>query len=471
MACDSFADAASSAAKDNGLPAMQIRTVTCAEFYRLRGSVEEIRPLVEGVYDTLVDALLSRLAEEETAASQPDEDDSEPAVIIVTGGSYPEAAEEFNRLYLENRWGDGLPLVPPTPERVRWMLSGTNRSPDEVIGRLEPKQGVITIEKIAVNAVMAGAKPEYLPVIIAVMEALGDERYDERHVLLSAGSFVLMIVVSGPIAREIGMESGVGFLGHGWRPNNTIGRAVRLATINIGHVWPAWNDMALTGRVSPHTFYTFAENSALSVWEPYHAGRGFSPDDSCVTVSTIGGSGPTSNFYGGMIMTWNAKTVLDNIVNDILRTDRRGLRMWGSKGVGPDFGSGGGASSHMIVLFPALVAELNSMGFHRESLQKEIFRRTSIPYEELAPEEVESITTALEKGIVPEDQIEVFKAALKPGGMVPVMTSPEDVHLFVAGGNPGCAFSFNYMKHPPYKPKGILTKRINEAALTKAGAG
>ena len=103
------------------------------------------------------------------------------------------------------------------------------------------------------------------------------------HTLGSSGSFNLVIMVNGPIAKEINMNSGIGLFGHGWRSNNTIGRAVRLSTINIGHCWPRENDMALTGRASAHTWYTFAENEELSQWDPYHVTRGFKKEDSTVT--------------------------------------------------------------------------------------------------------------------------------------------------------------------------------------------
>src|SRR4030042_7186587 len=127
-------------------------------------------------------------------------------------------------MYLDSRWGDGLPLIPPTPDAVKWMLSGTSRNPYEVLGTINPKPGIATIEKIAVNAVMAGAKPQYLPVIIAVMECLTDETFDDLHFLASAGSFNLLTVVSGPIAAEIGMEAGIGFMGEGVRRSKTNAR-------------------------------------------------------------------------------------------------------------------------------------------------------------------------------------------------------------------------------------------------------
>jgi len=288
-------------------------------------------------------------------------------------------------------------------------------------------------------------------------------------VLASAGSFNLLTVVSGPIAEEIGMESGIGFMGHGWRANNTIGRAIRLATLNIGQTWPGKNDMALTGRISPHTFFTFCENADMSPWEPYHASRGFKAGDSCVTVGSIHGESQLQHFYGGMIGTWTAEGILDRMVEDLVRTDRRGYFMWGTKGVGKYVGSGGGAMNHMIILFPELVAELKKMGFDQKGLQDEIYKRTSVPYEELNEHERKSIQTAMELGVIPADRKDVFTATLKPGGKVPVLIAPEDLHFFAAGGAPGCAFSFNYYRIPPYNRLALMTKRITGATLTKAG--
>jgi hypothetical protein len=468
--CDTFDEDAKSASMDNAMPTVRRQKISSAEFYKLRGSVETIKPLVEAAFDDLVKALTVPLTPEEENPPAQEMGKDEPTEISVAAGSYLEAAEKFNQVFLDNCWGDGLPMVPPTPERVKWMLSGTSRSPQEAIGKINPKQGVATIEKIAINAVMAGARPEYLPVIIAAMEALTDNNYDDLHVLASAGSFTLLIVVSGPIAKEIKMESGIGFLGHGWRANNTIGRAVRLATLNIGQTWPAKNDMALTGRISPHTFFTFAENADLSPWEPYHASRGFKAGESCVTVASTYGFSPIQNFYGGMIGTWTAKEILDNMVNDLIRRNRSSFFMWGSRGVGPIPGSGGGAHNHMIVLFPELAAELKKMGFDQEGLQQEIYRRAAVKYEELQPEDIKGIKGSMELGVIPADRRAVFEAALKPGAMVPVLISPEDLHFFIAGGAPGCAFSFSYYRIPPYNRTAILTKPVTGATLTRAGA-
>jgi hypothetical protein len=468
--CTTFDDDAKSASSDNAMPALRRVKISSGDFYKLRGKVETVRPLVEAVFDDIINALTKPLTAEEAKPPQEKSDEDGPPQMTVTGDSYPAAAEEFNQIYLDKRWGDGLPLVPPTPERVRWMLSGTNRSPDEALGKINPKQGVATIEKIAINAVMAGAKPEYLPVIISAVEAIADEKFDDLHVLASAGSFNLLVVVSGPIAKEIGMEAGIGFMGHGWRANNTIGRAIRLSTLNIGRTWPGKNDMGLTGRISAHTFFTFPENTELSPWQPYHANRGFKATDSCVTVGSIHGTGPLQHFYGGMIGTWTAEGILDRMVEDITRSDRRGYFMWGTKGVGAIPGSGGGAMNHFIILFPELVVEYKKMGFDQKKLQDEVYKRTSVPYEELNDTERKNIKIGMELGVIPPDRKAVFETALKPGGKVPVLISPENLHFFVVGGAPGCAFSFDYYRIPPYNYTALLTKKITGATLTKAGA-
>jgi hypothetical protein len=471
MVCKTFADDAKSAAEDNGMPTVRRREISSAEFYKLRGDVNTVRPLAEGIFDALTKALITPLTPEEASPEQDKKGgDNVPAEITVKAESYRVALEDFNQMYLDNRWGDGLPLIPPTPDAVKWMLSGTNRNPYEVLGTINPKHGIATIEKIAINAVMAGAKPQYLPVIIAAMEALADETFDDLHILTSAGSFNLLVVVSGTIAEEIGMEAGIGFMGHGWRANNTIGRAIRLSTLNIGHTWPGINDMGLTGRISPHTFFTFSENSELSPWQPYHASRGFRADDSCVTVAPIHTDSPMAHFYGGLIMTWTAPGVLDRMVEDLVRSNRRGLFMWGTKGMGKYPGSGGGAMNHMIILFPELASEFKKMGYDQKSLQDEIYKRTSIPYDELNHAEIKAIQTAIELGVVPANRKAVFEAALKPGAKVPVLMSPENLHLFVAGGVPGCAFSFNYYRVPPYNQTALMTRLITGATLTKAGA-
>ncbi|MEJ2245876.1 MAG: hypothetical protein P8Y80_07350 [Acidobacteriota bacterium] len=267
-----FLEDARFSAEDNGVPKLRIIGLPADKYYSERITKERAKPVAEAALDTMIEMLTSPITGEET---KPKPKTAHTKTIRVTGESLETAIESLNQLFLEKRWSDGLPILPATPERVEWMLTGTSRSPEEEIGTISPRNGMATVEKIAINAVMAGAKPEYLPVIIAVIEGLADERFDELHFLTSTGSFNLVITMSGPIVKEIGMNPGLGLWSYGNRANSTIGRAVRMSMINMGHLWPGVNDMALVGRASPHTFLVIAENQELRPWEPYHVSTGF----------------------------------------------------------------------------------------------------------------------------------------------------------------------------------------------------
>jgi hypothetical protein len=468
---DNFGHDAKSSADDNGMPTIRIVTVPAQEFYKRRISREEVKPVAVGAINAMIDALTHPLTQEE--AKPKPKQIKMSRTIKITAASYELAVEKFNQSFLDNHWGDGLPLIPPTPKRVKWMLTGTGRSPQEVIGTVAPKNGTATIEKIAINAVMAGAKPEYLPVIIAAMEGLTDKKFDLLHVMTSSGSFNLLIMVNGPIAKEINMNSGIGFLGHGWRANNTIGRAVRLSLVNLGYLWPAENDMALIGRPSSHTFNTFAENEENSPWEPYHVSLGYKKEDSCVTVSTVGSyEGGMTIYGGGAVALWSARSILEQIIKDI-SSDRRIFALF-KRGVANPAAH---PRKHIIMLHPECAIELQRLGYTRESLQKYLYERTSVPYEELSPEEVRAIQERIEgsvaggmilSDIIPQNRITVFREVLKPGGKVPVVISPEEIHIIVAGGIPGYTFGISYIK-APYAPTSNQIKLIRGATLTKAG--
>jgi hypothetical protein len=308
-----FMDDARSASVDFAMPGIRKVILQSEQWYRYRGSKEEVRPIAEAVFDSVIERLTTPLTSEEINPPQKDKMDLPP--FKITGSGSVDAIEKFNDIFIENQMSDGLPLIPPTREAVDLMLAGTKRSPDEVIGKIPMKFGIATVEKIAINAVMAGAKPEYFPVIIAAMEAFCEG--DFFHMMGSSGGFTLIILVNGPIVKKINMNSGIGFLGDCWRANSTIGRSIRLATRNIGHTWPAINDMALVGRPSPHIFYTFAENEDMSPWEPFHVSLGFKKEESTVTVTKVGsysGSGATGQKVGGgAVATWTEQSILEGM--------------------------------------------------------------------------------------------------------------------------------------------------------------
>ena len=454
---DNFVHDAESAAEDVGMPNSRIVTVKAADYYRLRGTDEGIIPVAEAVIDQLIDGLTRPLTPEE-ASTEPEKENLGP--LEVSEESYARAIEKFNDIYLDNMWGDGLTLMPPTKEAVAAMLAGTSRSPDEVIGTVAPKNGVATIEKIAVNAVMAGARPEYLPIIIAAMEGITDPDYDDLHVMTSTGSFNFAIMVTGPIAQELEINSGIGFLGYGWRANSTIGRALRLALINIGRVWPGVNDMALGGRPSQQ-FYVFAENQEFSPWPPFHVTQGFKPEDSCVTVSSVM-SASGDLLGGGAVATWTPQDILDSAAR-MMTEPRWGMATWkrGSSNPGP--------FKYILFFEPVLARELAGQGHDRASLQKYIYERAVIPYEELTPAEIANVQPRIDSGEIPPDRVSTFKGALKPGGKLPMLDRPEDIRIVVAGGIPGYSFAMYFWREGLYAPTSDQTKLIHGATLTEAG--
>jgi len=180
-------------------------------------------------------------------------------------------------------WSDGLPLVPPTEERVLRMLDGTSRDPQEVLGLVPPDLAPATIEKIAVNAVMAGCKPEYLPVVLAAVEAVLEEEFAMHGVLATTMFVGPVVVVNGPVRRRIGMNTKGNALGQGNRANAAIGRALQLVIRNIGGGRPQEVDRATLGNPGKYT-YCFAEDEEGSSWEPLAAERGVPPGRSAVTV-------------------------------------------------------------------------------------------------------------------------------------------------------------------------------------------
>jgi len=454
---DNFALDATSAAEDFGIPMARMVALPASDYYRLRRSEKDVRPVAEAAIEKLIDGLTRPLSREE-ARITPKKEALEP--VTVTADTYAHAVQKFNDVFLANHWGDGLPLVPPTREAVREMLQGTSLSPAAVVGTVAPKNGIVTVGKIAINAVMAGARPEYMPVIIAAMEGITDPAYDDLHILTSSGSFNLAIMVSGPIAKEINVNSGIGMLGYGWQANSTIGRAVRLITINAGRVWPAETDMALVGRPSSQ-FYVFAENHDLSPWEPFHVSQGFKPEDSCVTISSVM-SNPGNYFGGGAVEPWTPEQILDNITRTLLGS-RPSMTGWRRGGPNP------GPMKHILVFQPELAAELNRAGYTRASLQKLLYERATIPYEKLTPAEIASIQPRIDSGEIPPDRVPVFKEALNPGGRLPILDRPEDIRIVVAGGIPGYTFGMMYYREGLYAPTSDQTRKVRGATLTQAG--
>lgn len=198
-----------------------------------------------------------------------------------------ELEDEMESLF-DRGWTDGLPVVPPTPARVLRMLDGTDRAPDDVVALIPPDLAECNVEKVAINAVMAGCRPEYLPVVLAAVEAACTDEFNMHGLICTTWFAGPVVVVNGPIAGRIGMNSGGNALGQGNRANATVGRALQLVIRNVGGGRPGEIDKATMGNPGKYTF-CFAENETDSPWESLAVEHGLDPGTSSVTL--FAGSG------------------------------------------------------------------------------------------------------------------------------------------------------------------------------------
>jgi len=190
---------------------------------------------------------------------------------------------ELIEAYFARGWTDGLPVVPPTERAVGAMLAAAGLEADDVVGELPERGAVVTAGKLAINAVLAGCLPEYLPVVVAAVRGLCDPLFAYHGPASSTGGSAIVLVVNGPVARRLGINAGNNAFGQGVRANATIGRAVRLAMMNLLNTRPGLLDRATLGTPGKYTF-CFAENEEEHPWQPLHVERGFLPGQSAVTL-------------------------------------------------------------------------------------------------------------------------------------------------------------------------------------------
>ena len=274
-----FARLAKSVALANGMPRMRQAFVPQPVVDRsaadLRGYIEGIDPISKRPFvQEVIEGLTKPLQQEDLQGLSFER--NTPRLVD------PDTEENLHRLFIENHWTDFLPISLPTEKRVAEMLKGTSHPPDKVVGRLRPTNfrefWELTVEKVAVNAVMAGARPEYLPVILALAASGITARSS------STTSFATISVINGPIRNEIGMNSGIGAMGPYNHANAAVGRAYALLSQNLqGGSVPGETYMGSQGNWYAYSA-TFAEAEEHSPWEPLHVQKGFKPTDSVASV-------------------------------------------------------------------------------------------------------------------------------------------------------------------------------------------
>ncbi len=314
--------------------------------------------------------------------------------------------DEFE-VWFERGVTDGLPVVPPTRERVERMLAGTRRDRHEVLGEMPPNYGRLTVEKAAINAVMAGCRPEYLPVVIAAAECACDPAFNLHGVATSTHFSAPLVLVNGPVRARIGLNASFGVFGPGFRANATIGRALRLLMINIGGARPGETSMSTFGHPGRYT-YCIAENEEASPWPPYHVDRGFPADRSTVTL--FAGEGP----HG--ISDHASRTA--RALAGSLGWSMAGL--WNSKHF-PLY------SHTMLVVGPEHARTFADDGWSKADLVAHLCATIRRPYRDLLPDGDHGEGSNLRYGRTPPE----------PDALVPKFPSPKELHVVVAGGTAG----------------------------------
>jgi hypothetical protein len=263
--------------------------------------------------------------------------------------------EEVNDLFYRRGWTDGLPVVPPTKERVKEMLRGADLSSDYRLAFVDPMGGQATVEKIAVNAVMAGCRPEYMPVLMAAVEAIADPALDLRSVATTTNPDTPMVIVSGSVSRRLNINSGTNALGRGWKANTTISRALHLIIQNIGGSWPGVTDMSCLGQPGEISMM-LAENEEANPWPPFHMDLGYPKAANIVTV--IAAEGTHSMVGIGHDSKGYLRLVADHLA--VLERVRR--------------------TTMLLVIAQDTAAMLARDGWTRETIRKFIYEHARIPF-------------------------------------------------------------------------------------------
>jgi hypothetical protein len=419
-----------------GLPAAPIAVV---DLPFTNQTPEEIRRAVAGTMEQLVGALT------QAPAAPPAAVRAAPAERLgFEGPDLLDAMDEMTALFLERGWSDGFPIVPPTPERVDRMLRGTARRRDEVIAVLEPGFGVATVEKIAINALMAGCLPEHLTVLIAAVQAIAEPNFFLRLAAMSTGPHAPLIIINGPAVAALGLNTGGGALGPGSknRANVAIGRALRLIYMNIGQAYSGVMDMDTIGTANKFSLCV-GENEAANPWSPLHVDRGFGPDVSTVTVQTVYANSDVFDFYNT-----TPEGVLDTVaraaVNPAIASTGRWLEgSWADPRTREKI-----VERNVLMLCPEHASIIARHGWSKAAVRDYLYRRAVMAFGDLRANREPSTLIASH----PELQWMTGQPEIK----VPIVERPDCYEIVVVGGAAGRSMYF-------YGAHEMITKPIDPA--------
>jgi hypothetical protein len=310
--------------------------------------------------------------------------------------------DAINRLYREKQWSDGLPIVPPTKERVERMLAASKRGRHEIVRHVAPGYGAATVERIAINCVMAGCDPAYLPVLIAATEAVADPVFNLQGIQATTNPVAVWVIVNGPLGKALDINARFNCLGQGAWANATIGRAMRLILQNIGGALPGEMDRATQGQPGKYTFCC-AENEDASPWEPLHVERGFSRAQSTVTV--VGAEGTMNMNTHSKEAYELARVFADTMIHPPSNEYVHGGEPW-------------------LVIGPEHAEIFKRGGMSKADLKRELWEKSKMPVSALAVKEIERARDSRSEGL----------GELTPDTLLTISPTPEEVQLIVAGG-------------------------------------
>ena len=390
--------------------------------------VEDIVPHVDATFAEIVKLLTTPPAQQ--VVNEATEEASE--IIDIEADDAYLTLDHMNRIFLDQGWGDGFPIIAPTRDRVDAMLRGTSRAPQQVVAVLAPGMGRATVEKIAINAVMAGCQPEHLPVLLAAVDAISDPRFMLRIVAMSTGAHAPLMLVNGPIVKKLGINTGRCALGPGAQSavNTVLGRAMRLIYMNVGGAYPGVMDMDTLGSPTKYSL-CLGENDDASPWEPYHVEKGFDRDASVVTMFTSYALSEVEDGTG---------TTPQELLNIACSTAcNQGVKSvgWWLLGGRADPQANVQVKEKSLLLFCPVHAEVfRRAGWSKQDIRDYLYKHARIPFGRLmASKEAAAFRSS--------------HPALQwlwdsPETLMPILETPDCFEIVVAGGVGGARSTYSY---------------------------
>ena len=411
LVCEGFVGQAGTTSVGLGLPNLPVASVPG------HVDMQTDNELRDNVLGTTLDQVVANLTEQPEAARSVVEPG--PEEIVFEG-----AFEEVNRLFYENRWSDGLPVVPPTPAKIDEFLAFTALPPDHVLGTAPPDHRAATVRSVAANGVMAGCRPEYMPILVALAEAMTDPAYGVEHSGNTPGSETL-VTLNGPIIRELGFNYEQGALRDGFMANTTVGRFWRLYLRNVAGFLPHRTDKGTYGNTWR---VVLAENEGVLArigWEPLASDFGFRSGENVVTISRYTGGDVVTSVYGQ-----TPERMLPYLGDALVK--QSGWQLVFTVGMAR------GTYRPLLLLTPILAETIAKGGWSRGDLKCWLFDHARLPaskfeaymgeYTNLVPGR-RTLRELVEAGKAPP----VFAGSDDPERMVPVVCEPEDILVAVTG--------------------------------------